>query len=416
MLKIYFKQTLELLKQNRLISAISIIGTALAIMMIMVLIIVQHVNEAEMAPEINRNRTLYLKYYLEKSKDTVNWSWSSSSMSYKYYKDYLSDMKIPELVSIISTGYDNGAMISLEGSKELYPSKVSSTDHNYWKMMSFDFIEGSGYNEADYNSGLKKAVLKESKAKELFGTSSAVGKIINVNFTPYKVTGVVKDVSPIFSYCQGDIFVPYTSLRNYEDNTCYVLFLAKDRGDFDAIKEEVRKAERKFEEVNTETTINFWGPYDQKNQKDNVSSGEGVDESRSSKRMIFVLIILLVVPAINLSSFSMSQIKRRTEEIGIRKAFGATKQGIFKQVLIENFITSLIGGIIGLILSFFMLFWLREWLLNIPENGNIPVGAFISPFVFLAVFAVCLILNLLSAGIPAYKAIKMNIVDSLNRK
>ncbi|WP_255412419.1 hypothetical protein [Dysgonomonas sp. Marseille-P4361] len=40
MYKVYFKQAIELLKQNKFISTISIAGTALAIMMVMVLIVV----------------------------------------------------------------------------------------------------------------------------------------------------------------------------------------------------------------------------------------------------------------------------------------------------------------------------------------------------------------------------------------
>jgi putative ABC transport system permease protein len=39
MIKLYFKQAFHLLKDNKLLSAISIIGTALAIAMIMVIVI-----------------------------------------------------------------------------------------------------------------------------------------------------------------------------------------------------------------------------------------------------------------------------------------------------------------------------------------------------------------------------------------
>lgn len=39
MYRIYFKQSLLMLKQNKFISAIAIIGTALAIMMIMTIIV-----------------------------------------------------------------------------------------------------------------------------------------------------------------------------------------------------------------------------------------------------------------------------------------------------------------------------------------------------------------------------------------
>ena len=58
---------------------------------------------------------------------------------------------------------------------------------------------------------------------------------------------------------------------------------------------------------------------------------------------------------------------------------------------------------------------MRKWLLGIPEDGSLPFGTLISGATFLAVFAVCLVLNLISAGAPAYRASRMNIVDSLHQ-
>ena len=58
MYKVYFKQALLMLKQNKFISMIAIMGTALAIMMIMTIIVTDEIKEISTAPEINRNRTL----------------------------------------------------------------------------------------------------------------------------------------------------------------------------------------------------------------------------------------------------------------------------------------------------------------------------------------------------------------------
>ena len=69
MYKIYFKQAIEMLKQNKFISIITIIGTALAIMMIMVIIVSDSIKKASIPPEINRDRTMYLRYETKKSKD-----------------------------------------------------------------------------------------------------------------------------------------------------------------------------------------------------------------------------------------------------------------------------------------------------------------------------------------------------------
>lgn len=54
MIKLYFKQAFHLLKENKLLSSISIIGTALAIAMIMVIVITLRATIAPFAPESYR--------------------------------------------------------------------------------------------------------------------------------------------------------------------------------------------------------------------------------------------------------------------------------------------------------------------------------------------------------------------------
>ena len=56
MYKQYLKQAWTLLKQNRFFSAVYIIGTGLAISMVMVLAIVFHIRTANMEPEADRRR------------------------------------------------------------------------------------------------------------------------------------------------------------------------------------------------------------------------------------------------------------------------------------------------------------------------------------------------------------------------
>ena len=57
MIKQYIKQALRMIGENKLLSVISILGTALAICMIMVIVILYVVNTASFKPEVNRGRT-----------------------------------------------------------------------------------------------------------------------------------------------------------------------------------------------------------------------------------------------------------------------------------------------------------------------------------------------------------------------
>lgn len=409
MYKIYFKQAIEILKQSKLMSFITIIGMAVAIMMIMVIILTYSIKNTSIAPEENRHRTLYLKNERQDSKS----SRSFNSILYQTYHNYLSDLKTPELVTAIQQSWNNST-ITGKDQMEYYQLPVKYIDANFWKYMSFTFTEGNPFSDADFNSGLKKAVISESAAHKLYGNENPLNKTIEIEFDTYTVIGIVKDVSPVFNYAYADIYAPYTSQKGYDKTSYSILLLAKNERDFGAIENEVKAAERKFNSVVEDKELTLYGPYTHRIQQ----MGDDVTDEQIKKndyRMIFILSILLIIPAVNLSSFSMSRIRRRTEEIGIRKAFGAKNHTIMFQVLYENFITSLIGGIIGLILSYIAVIWLKEWLLGVGSEKSVPIEIFISLPVFLAVFIVCILLSIISAAIPAYKASKTIIIDSINQ-
>ena len=77
MFRQYFKQAFHLLMENKLLSAISIAGTALAISVVMVIIILLYAKTANYEPEMNRDRTLYVKWssvYEKEDKDARNYS------------------------------------------------------------------------------------------------------------------------------------------------------------------------------------------------------------------------------------------------------------------------------------------------------------------------------------------------------
>ncbi len=413
MYKVYFKQALQILKQNKFISIISIVGTALAIMMIMTLIVADEVKNISIAPEINRDKTLYITYQVKRDTLDGHSRWSSGSLTPDVINDYLIHLKTPEYVSVMDTYEpESKTLVNVEGLSDYMQFCVRNVDASFWKIFSFDFIEGNPFSEEEFKSNIPNAVLSETTAKELFKGEKALGKTIQVNFRNFKVTGIVKDISPVFKWAGGDIWIP--------GNGNSVLLMAKDKKDFPKIIAEVREVERKFGIDHHPWFLYLRGPENQKlnSMKRLYANDEKELEEAieiAYRKMIFIFLILLIVPALNLSGFSLSRIKKRTAEIGVRKAFGAKKYVILIQVLYENMITSLIGGVIGLVLSYAVIVWLRNWLLEIPEGSSIPASTMLSPFIFLLVFIVCLLLNLLSAGLSAFRASRMSIVNSINQ-
>lgn len=107
-----------------------------------------------------------------------------------------------------------------------------------------------------------------------------------------------------------------------------------------------------------------------------------------------MIIVILLVPAINLSGLTHTRMRRRLEELGIRKSFGATQGELVWQVLNENFVLTLIGGMLGLGLSYLCLWLMSDWLLQTAWGATATMNtSMVSPVVFSwrFVFVWCLI-------------------------
>ena len=101
--------------------------------------------------------------------------------------------------------------------------------------------------------------------------------------------------------------------------------------------------------------------------------------------------------------------QKRKEEIGLRKAFGATGQNLLMQILSENFVLTLIGGVIGIGLSMVLLVVGKPFMLS--ENVSLTAPMLIKPGLFIS--ALTFLLNILSAGIPAWRTTRQPIVEAL---
>ena len=419
MYKTYFRQAVGMLKQNPFISVISILGTALAIMMIMTMIVTDGIQNASVAPENKRDRTLYLVSFAE--RDTSNGKssmYASGGLPYEIMKNYVVPaLKTPELTVATS---DMNAVVKREGTNDASYQMIQTTDADYWKLYTHTFTEGKPYGQEDFESGLRVAVISETTAKTLFKGEDPIGKNIEINFIPYRVGGIVQDVSPLFQMAAGRIWIPYTSKPGYEQAYYNVMLLAANVSDFPKIRQEVNEAKRKLDFEKSPKFVDFSGARTHRvlvTVRDRGTTSEAVNDriQKTRRRTVFLFAVMLLVPALNLSGFSLSRIRKRMAEIGIRKAFGAKRHVILIQVLYENLITTLIGGVIGRGLSYGIVFGMRKWLLGIPADSSLPLNALVSDTTFLAIFVVCLVLNLISAGAPAYRASRMNIVDSLHQ-
>ena len=253
MIKLYFKQAFHLLKENKLLSSISIIGTALAIAMIMVIVITLRATIAPFAPESYRDRMLIFRYAGFQYKTNENWQ-SNGPVSYKTAKACFKEMAAPEAVTITSSFSET--MLAAKPAGEKVSCSVLQVDDDFWKVFKFDFLSGYPFDKATFDAGATKAVISEDIARQLFGTSDVVGKTFLLNHSAYMICGVVRPVSKLARYAYAQIWIPLSSTDAFTASwgeygimgMVSVYILAKSQDDFPAIRMEAERLRDRYME------------------------------------------------------------------------------------------------------------------------------------------------------------------------
>ncbi|KKB48827.1 ABC transporter permease [Parabacteroides goldsteinii] len=433
MYKVYLKQAMQMLRQNKFFSIIYITGTGLAITMVMILAILYYFRTGNIAPETNRDRMLVIQHgkILNKTEGQGN---GSSRLSYPTIKECFYSMQTPEAVTAILPIGEQTEFIQTPGSDEVYNGLVMGTDVAFWKIFQFRFLVGKPYTEEEFTSGIRKAVVSESLARRLFNTSDATGKTFLLNFEEYQVSGVVEDVPSIAQFCYAEMWIPFTNRPSQIQGSKWCDFilghmllyiLAKKPGDFDAIRREAEENCRRYSanipqynfvlNEQPDTVLRAWL------RTDSFASPKFM---KLFIQIFSVIFLLLLVPSINLTGMTASRMKKRMEELGIRKAFGAQNRTLLLQILYENLLLTLLGGLIGLLISYGLIFMLKGWLLgnydwdgsSLTASIDLSPDMLINPAIFGYTLIFCLILNLMSALVPAWRALRRPIVDALNDK
>lgn len=421
MIKQYLKQAFRLLSENKLLSIISILGTALAICMIMVIVILYVVKTAGFHPEVNRARTYYYSAVMALGKDDGR-RIAFTGIGYPLLRECLYPLEKAEVVTAVIRDNQDKLMVTTPDGLNSYSSTVLLTDTAFWKLFVFDFIDGKPFSAASFKSGICEAVISESVARTLFGTTKATGKEMKLNFVDFRVCGVVKDVSRFADKAYADVWAPYTFVSGYDSGwqegivgsfSCYALL--KPGCTQEELRKETQSRLATFNAGLSNTKADLvTQPRSQVEEWLGGGSEGQTETSGLYLRYGIILFILLLVPALNLSGITLSRMRRRRAELGVRRAFGATQGNLVLQVLLENMGLTLLGGVLGLVFSYAAMLLLKDWLLvtSLGEAG-LSAGMF-NGYVFVLAFFFCLLMNLMSAGLPAWRISRATITDAIN--
>ena len=429
MIKQYFIQALAQLRQQPLLTTVSVLGTALTICLIMVIVMQQQIKTVPFAPESNRDRLLHIKSMSVSNKTWGEGDSSNGPMGLKTAKACFEGLTTAEEVSI--GAYMETMQASLpKGSRT--GVDVKQTDGAFWRIFDFAFTDGKPFTDADATAGLPVAVITESVARYFFNTTQAAGRELNINDAPYRISGVVKDVSSMATTSYAQVWIPYlsTNISGAGNSWCdeimgmmQVTILAKSTADFDAIRQECNQRRLAYNAALNDWYVFFRGqPDDQLTMTQHKWANIEPDMKAFFRRHLIIFLILLLVPAINLSSMTHSRLRQRVSEIGVRRSFGATRSEVMGQIVAENMVLTLVAGMVGLIFCLIIAYvWGGELfadtgLMYLNTSPVIEAKMLFKASTFGYALLFCLALNLLSSGWPAGKASRISIVNALTGK
>lgn len=432
MLKLYLKQAWTLLRQNPLFSGLYIAGTGLAIAMTMIVAEIYYVKLAPVYPEVNRGRTLYIVHVGFQSEGNAY----NAALSHAALRDWVRELENVEVVSATYEDFFFGRSCYIQPddrSGEFHPI-VKLTDPQFFRIYPFRFLEGAPFTESDLQSGLRQAVVTDDLSRRLFGTTEGVvGRTFSLNYMEYRVCGVVKSASCLTPKSYAQLYLPYSIIPGYDEplspsypyvGNFKITFLVRDAEQERALRAEVKDVARRINlEHKDEWEMVLW--------EQPTTHALSVFQEYPAQEFSFwakvryfglLLLVLLLVPALNLSGMIASRMESRLAEMGVRKSFGAGRNRLLSQVMWENLVLTLLGGVLGLLVAWLVLYVGREWIFllmddyaTVPSGANVYVSGemLFAPLVFLCAFLLCVVLNLLSALLPAWLSLRKPIVYSL---
>jgi len=405
---LFLRHALALIRADKLFSTIYIAGTAVAIASAMVIAIVFNMMLADIPPESNRSRTLYVySRFLPVGKaDDMPYHQGHSSVALdSCYRRMACVEAATGIIPAMQNNYTiEGEEPLRQGPNEAPRASAIATDPDFFRLYDLDFIDGRPFSKKESDAGERVCVITDklweklapappsppeggtapmkAVSKGIEAPSGAVGgaATVRVNGHPFRVVGVVKAVSAFLEEATADIYLPYmvegmdlypnnrNPLRNGDnyvdvtyDGNLRVQILLRDGYTLKDFLKELEPLRQQYSAVISSQLgekidwavsarthffhkINFFRP-------------DGADEQGLAMEAMnlmppaLLMLLFLLLPAINLSGLVSNRMEARRAEMGIRKAFGGKRRTLLREVIRENLLLTLCGGAVGWLLS-----------------------------------------------------------------
>lgn len=301
-----------------------------------------------------------------------------------------------------------GGVQVISGSSNWSTSAVG-VDQDYFVARDWLIERGRDFSEEETRRGGQVALLGQTVARELFGSTDPVGSQVRVRNVPFDVIGVMTAKGQsMFGADQDDvILLPLQTARqrvvgtNRAKNRSVNQIMVKIREgeDFAAAEEEMKRLLRQRHRIPEGRDDDF--------SLRNMAEIQATRE-QSARTMAMLLLsvagVSLVVGGIGIMNIMLVSVTERTKEIGLRMAVGARPLDVMGQFLIEATTIALIGGLIGIAIG-----------IGIAIVTAMQAGwpLLIDPIVVVTAFVFSGLVGIVSGFYPAFRAARLDPVEAL---
>ena len=266
--------------------------------------------------------------------------------------------------------------------------RVEMVDEDYLKTFSMEILEGRNFSREDLTAA-NEAVIVNEKTADIMGLEPAVGsRLIHLDKS-YRIIGVVKNYH-------------LRSLR--EDIDPLVLFYRPDYNFYLSIRLKSKCAPQTIDYIEK-----IWKKLALEYPFDYRLLDEALDDLYGIEKLIgaifkYASMLAIFIAGLGLFGLVSFMAERRTKEIGIRKALGASPTKIVLLFFKEFFKCILLANIIALPAAYY---FVHVWIRDYTYRTNI------SFWIFILASILTIVITLLTVSYQAVKAAMANPVDAL---
>lgn len=404
----YLKIALRNLWKNKGFSAINIIGLAIGLATC-ILILLYVVDELSYDRYNEKASRIYrINSDIRFGGSELHLTVASDPMGATLKKDY------PQVEEYTRIYNSSGSKLVKKGAQYITEQNVAHVDSTFFRVFSLPAIEGNT------NTALNEpntVVLTESTSKKYFGTVHSLGKIIEADRTPYKVTAVIRDV-PRNSHFHFDFLFSMDNVEyqwgNFLSNNFQTYLLLRKGTDYKAFQKNFKTLIDKYllPQAKEFMQINSMEDFEKAGNKLEYTLMPLTDIHLYSDRFpelaangniqyvyIFsaVAFFVLLIACVNFMNLSTARSANRAKEVGIRKVLGTEKKTLIKQFLFESIITVALSLLIALAIA-----WLTLPLFNDVSTKSFGVQDFFRGRMLIFLIAIPVIVGTLAGSYPAF--------------